>query len=90
MDSDNWWKIYLDTVYQNEDDLQEYMRAFNVTKRTHILPRVRTHVTKVTHSCYQGYPPISTKGNQIFLQRVPTHFTKGTYSKDYNCTLHCC
>ena len=54
MDSDNWWKIYLDTVYQNEEDLQEYMRAFNVTKRTHILPRAATHVTKGTHHVTKG------------------------------------
>ena len=76
MDSDNWWKIYLDTVYQNEEDLQEYMRAFNVTKRTHILPRVptmlpraATHVIKGTHYVTKdGGFSWSNRLNENFLQ----------------------
>ena len=41
MDSDNWWKIYLDTVYQNEDDLQEYMRAYDQGQNSDAQERLR-------------------------------------------------
>ena len=41
MEVDYWWKVYLDTVFQNPEDLDNYARQYNQSGDNGVRQRLR-------------------------------------------------
>ena len=41
MEGDYWWKVYLDTVFQNPEDLDNYARQYNQSDDNGVRQRLR-------------------------------------------------
>ena len=41
MANDNWWKVYLETVYHNEDELLDYARKYNQMQNDKVQERLQ-------------------------------------------------
>ena len=41
MANDNWWKVYLETVYHNEDELLDYARKYDQMQNDKVQQRLQ-------------------------------------------------
>ena len=41
MANDNWWKVYLETVYHKEDELLDYARKYNQMQNDKVQERLQ-------------------------------------------------